>query len=215
MEKDTIAALKQAIWDYDSAEANRLAKESLEAGVDPLETLDALTEAIRVVGTKFGTGELFLPELIAAAEAMSKATTPLEEEIKEQGKTKKSLAKVVVGTVFGDIHDIGKNMVATLFKASGFDVVDCGVNVKADAFLQKVGEENADILALSALLTTTAPEQRKTINALKEAGIRDKVKVIVGGGGITRKFADDIGADGYDATASGAVGLCKNLMGIE
>jgi corrinoid protein of di/trimethylamine methyltransferase len=206
--------LMRAILEYDAEAAESLANESIAAGIDPIETLDILTKAIQIVGEQFGSGKLYLPELIAAAEAMSKATAQLEAEIQRQGRKKDSICTVVIGTVRGDIHDIGKNMVATLFKASGFDVVDCGINVTADTFIQAIQKHNADMLALSALLSTTAPEQRKVINTLIEKGLRDKVKVMVGGGGITKKFAEDIGADGYDATASGAVVLGKRLMGI-
>ena len=199
--------------EFDSNASKDMAQKAIDEQIDPLETLDVLTSAIREIGDQFEAGEVFLPELIAAAEAMSSATAPLEEEIQRLGKTKESLGKVVIGTVYGDIHDIGKNMVATLFKASGFDVIDCGSNVESGTFLEEIQKQNADILAMSALLTTTAPEQRKVIHSLSEAGLREKVKVIVGGGGITKQFADEIGADGYDATASGAVRLGKQLMG--
>ncbi len=214
MKTDLLKNLKRAVQEYDAAAAGRLAVESIETGIDPIETLDVLTKAIQEVGEQFESGRLFLPELVAAAEAMSKATGPLEHEIKRLGKKKESLGTVVIGTVYGDIHDIGKNMVATLFKAAGFRVVDCGTNVQADVFIEAVQQSDADILALSALLTTTAPQQRRVIHALVEKGIRSNVKIMVGGGGITRQFADEIGADGYDATAPGAVALGKRLLGI-
>jgi methylmalonyl-CoA mutase cobalamin-binding domain/chain len=124
------------------------------------------------------------------------------------------LGVVVIGTVFGDIHDIGKNMVATLLRAAGFVVHDLGINITAAAFVDAVAKHNAQVLALSALLTTTAPEQKKVIELLREAGLREQVKVIVGGGGITAAFADSIGADGYDATAPGAVKLARRLLGV-
>jgi corrinoid protein of di/trimethylamine methyltransferase len=215
MNEELFKNLKIAIQEYDADTAETLARQALEEGIDPIATLDVLTAAIREIGDKFASGELFLPELIAAAEAMSRATGPLEEEIQRQGKKKESLGTVLIGTVFGDIHDIGKNMVATMFKASGFQVIDSGVNVKADTFIEAVRERGPDILALSALLTTTAREQKKIIQSLQEKGIRESVKVIVGGGGITRQFADSIGADGYDATASGAIALGKKVLGLK
>jgi corrinoid protein of di/trimethylamine methyltransferase len=214
MKQEIFEQLKQSVQEFDTEAAEKAARQSIEESIDPLETLDVLTQAIREIGDQFESGDVFLPELIAAAEAMSAATGPLEEEIQRLGKKKESLGTVVIGTVYGDIHDIGKNMVATLFKASGFEVHDCGSNVEASTFINTVEKQNADILALSALLTTTAPEQRKIINSLTEQGKRESIKVMVGGGGITKQFADEIGADGYDATASGAVALGKRLLGI-
>ena len=137
----------------------------------------------------------------------------LEEELKKTGAKRKVLGTVVAGTVFGDIHSIGKSMVCTLLVAGGFEVHDLGVNIKAEEFLEAMEKYQADILAMSALLTMTAPEQRKVIAALKEKGIREKVKVMVGGGAITAEFAESIGADGYDPTAPGAVELARRLVG--
>jgi methylmalonyl-CoA mutase cobalamin-binding domain/chain len=138
----------------------------------------------------------------------------LEVEISRRGLQQQGLGVVVIGTVFGDIHDIGKNMVATLMRAAGFIVHDLGINITATAFVYAVAQRDAQVLALSALLTTTAPEQKKVIELLTEAGLRDRVKVIVGGGGITAGFAESIGADGYDATAPGAVNLARRLLGV-
>ena len=137
------------------------------------------------------------------------------EAIEAGGSSQSSLGKVVIGTVFGDIHSIGKSMVATLLYAAGFKVIDLGINVKSDDFLAAVKEHDADILAMSALLTTTAMEQKRVIEGLKEAGLRQKVKVIVGGSPINQEFADSIGADGYGATAPEGVKIAKRLMGIE
>ncbi len=214
MSKETILEnLRQAVIDYDAEGAAEWARQAVAAGVDPLEALDALTEAIRHIGDLFGRGELWLPDLIAAADTMSAATRILEEEIKRSGAKQKSLGVVVIGTVAGDIHDIGKNMVATLLKAGGFEVHDLGINIQADEFVQAIVKHDAQILAMSALLTTTAPQQRKVIDLLQEKGLRDKVKVMVGGGGITADFAASIGADGYDPTAPGAVNLARRFMG--
>lgn len=214
MSSEILNRLQKAILDYDEAEAASCARKIVEEQVDPVEALNAMTMAIRQVGDGFGKGELFLPDLIGAADAMSAATPILEEEISRSGAARKSLGTVVIGTVYGDIHTIGKTMVATLLMAEGFHVEDLGINVTAEGFIEGIKKHNADILAMSALLTTTAPEQRKVINGLKKEGLRDKLKVMVGGGAITQEFADSIGADGYDPTAPGSVKLARKLIGI-
>ena len=154
-----------------------------------------------------------IPELVGAAEAMKSATPIIEEEIRKIGKKRETAGVIVIGTVKGDIHDIGKNMVATLVTIDGFTVHDLGTDLSAEQFIEAVKQYQADILAMSALLTMTAREQRKVIDALKKAGLRDKVRVMVGGAAITQEFADDIGADGYDPTAVGAVKLARRLTG--
>jgi len=214
MSIEVLERLKKAVLEYDEEEAAKCAREVIEKQVDPVEAMNAMTVAIRQVGDGFGRGEFFLPDLVGAADAMSAATPILEEAIRKSGASRKSLGTVVIGTVYGDIHTIGKTMVATLLSAEGFQVVDLGINVTAEEFVAGIKKNNADILAMSALLTTTAPEQRKVINNLKEEGIRDKIKVIVGGGAITQEFADSIGADGYDPTAPGSVKLARKLIGI-
>lgn len=205
--------LRRAVKEYDLKGAASLAKKAMEDKVDPIKALDALTEAIREVGDGFGKGELFLPELISAAEALQSATPIIEEEIKKTGAKRESLGRVVAGTVFGDIHNIGKTMVCTLLTADGFEVIDLGIDVEAGRFVEAVKKHKPDILAMSALLTMTASEQQKVVEALKKEGIRDKVKVIVGGGAISEEFAKTIGADGYDATAPGGVKLARSLIG--
>lgn len=213
MSAEILNNLHQAVIEYDAEAAAAWAQKAVDDQFDPIEALDALTEAIRHIGDLFGQGELWLPDLIAAAETMSAATTILEEEIRCTGIKQKSLGIVVIGTVAGDIHDIGKQMVGTLLKAAGFEVHDLGINIQADDFVEAIIKYDAQILALSALLTTTAPQQRKVIELLIEKGIRDKVKVMVGGGGINANFADSIGADGYDPTSPGAVNLARRFMG--
>ena len=143
---------------------------------------------------------------------MQSAMPILEEELTKKGQKRESAGTVVIGTVYGDIHDIGKTMVGTLLTAAGFSVYDIGVNRTVEEFLAAVREHKPDILAMSALLTMTAPEQQKVIEILKEEGLRDKLKIIVGGGAITQEFANEINADGYDATAPGAVGLARKLL---
>ena len=214
MSSEILNRLQKAILEYDEAEAASCARKVVEERIDPVEALNAMTMAIRQVGDGFGRGELFLPDLVGAADAMSVATPILEEEISKSGAARESLGTVVIGTVYGDIHTIGKTMVATLLSAEGFQVIDLGINVTAEGFIEGVKKHKADILAMSVLLTTTAPEQRKVIDCLKKESIRNKVKVIVGGGAITQEFADGIGADGYDPTAPGSVKLARKLMGI-
>lgn len=209
----TTESLRRAILEYDAEAAGSWAKKVAAENLDPIEVMNELTATINQVGERFGKGELWLPDLVGAADAMQAAMPILEEEIKKAGKKRKSLGIVVVGTVFGDIHDIGKSMVSTLLLAGGFEVHDLGVNIKAEEFIKAIEKYKPDILAMSALLTMTAPEQRKVINTLKERGIRERVKVMVGGGAITGDFAQSIGADGYDPTAPGAVKLAKRLIG--
>ncbi|MCK4221373.1 MAG: cobalamin-dependent protein [Dehalococcoidia bacterium] len=213
MSVETIENLKRAILDYDSERAAAMARKAVEEKIAPTEAMGAMTEAIRQVGDAFGTGELFLPDLVGAADALTAATPIIDEELERVGSTKQSLGSAVVGTVFGDIHTIGKTMVATLLTAEGFVVNDLGINVTAEEFVQGVKKYQPDILAMSALMTMTAPEQRKVIENLRKEGLRDKVKIMVGGGAITQEFADNIGADGYDPTAPGAVKLARRLAG--
>jgi len=213
MDAEIIEGLKKAIKEYDTEKAANLAKRAVEEKLDPLKVLNAMTVAIREVGNAFGRGELWLPDLVGAADALQAAMPIIEEEIKRTGAKRESLGTVVAGTVFGDIHSIGKTMVCTLLTAEGFKVHDLGVNIKAEQFVEAIDKYNADILAMSALMTMTAPEQKKVIERLKKEGLRDKVKIMVGGGAITEDFAREIGADGYDPTAPGAVKLARKLIG--
>ncbi len=211
---DIIRQLKDIVLEFDIDNAEKIAKAAMDAGVDPLEAAKALTESIREVGDKFGAGELFLPDLVCASEVLKKAFPIINSAIEKKGKKAESLGKVVIGTVFGDVHSIGKGMVATLLYAAGFEVIDLGINVKGEDFLAAVKENNPNILAMSALLTTTAAEQKNVIRSLKEEGIRDNIKVIVGGSPINQEFADSVGADGYGATAPEGVKVVKKLLGI-
>jgi methanogenic corrinoid protein MtbC1 len=213
MNNDIFEDLKKAIKEYDTEAAASLAKKAIGEKIEPLKLLDAMTVAIREVGDGFGRGELWLPDLVGAADAMSAATPIIEEEIKRIGAKRESLGTIVVGTVFGDIHSIGKTMICTLLTAEGFKVHDLGINIKAEQFLEAIKKYNADILAMSALMTMTAPEQRKVIKFLENENLREKVKIMVGGGAITEEFSKNIGADGYDPTAPGAVKLARQLIG--
>ena len=205
--------LKSAILDYDPEAAAESARKAVEAGIAPSEILSAMTDAIREIGEGFNRGDLFLPDLVGAADAMSAATPVVEEEIRRSGAHTQSAGSVVIGTVYGDIHTIGKTMVATLLQAEGFTVHDVGINVTAEQFVDSVRTFKPDILAMSALMTMTAPEQRKVIESLRAQGLRDGVKIMVGGGALTQEFADTIGADGYDPTAPGAAKLARKLVG--
>jgi len=213
MSTEVLENLKKAIIEYNSEEAVNWARRAIQEKVDPIKALDAMTAAISQVGDGFGKGELWLPDLVGAADAMTSATPIIEEEIKRRGITRESLGTIVIGTVYGDIHTIGKTMVATLLTAGGFVVNDLGINVTSERFVEGIKKYKADILAMSALMTMTAPEQRKVIETLKKEGLRDKVKIMVGGGAITQEFANSIGADGYDPTAPGAVKLARRLIG--
>ena len=210
---DTLEKLQGAILEYDTLRAKKLALKSVEEGIDPLRVIDALTKTIKQVGDSFNNEELWLPDLVGAASAMQAAMPVLEEQIKKSGKIRKSSGIVAIGTVFGDIHNIGKDMVATLLAADGYQVIDLGVNINADQFISAIKEHQPDLLAMSSLMTMTAPEQGKVINALKKESLREKITIIVGGGAITKDFADEIGADGYGAAATDAVDLARELLG--
>ena len=209
---EILESLGKAVLEYDNAGAEHWARKAIEVRISSIQAMDALTGAIRQVGEGYGRGELWLPDLVGAASAMQKAMPIIEEQLRKEGKSRKSLGLVVVGTVFGDIHNIGKDMVSALFVAGDFEVIDLGVNVKAEQFVVAVKEYSPKILAMSALMTMTAPEQEKVIKALIEEDLRDGVKVIVGGGAITQEFAEEIGADGFEPTAPRAIDLARRLV---
>ena len=212
MRKEIFGDLQKAMIDYDAELSKNLAQKSIKEGIDPIETINVLTKSIAEIGDKFEKFELFLPDLMLAANTMQTAIGPLEEHLKKKGLKRPSIGKVVIGTVFSDLHSIGKCMVATLLVASGFDVIDLGVDVESKKFIEAVKNYNPDILAMSSILTTTAPEQERVISALIDSGLRDNIKIMVGGGPITEEFARSIGADGYEPTATLAVKLAKRLI---
>jgi len=164
-------------------------------------------------GDQFGRGEMFLPDLLACAEAMQAAIRILEPEMLKRGSRRETLGRIVLGTAKGDIHDIGKNLVATILAASGFQVFDLGTSATAEQFVAKAKEVDADIVGVSALLTTTMAGQRAVIEALDRHGLRPRVKAIIGGAAVTPKWAAEIGADGYARNALDALELAKNLVG--
>ena len=206
--------MAQSIIDGDSDASIELAKEAVQSGMDPL---DAITKGFVVgvnqVGEAFSCGDAFLPELVMAGEAMKAAVSTLEPEMEKRGSHREMLGKVVLATVEGDIHEIGKSLVGTMLSASGFQVYDMGVDVAVTKLVAKAKEVNADIVAMSALLTTTMVKQREVIEALELAGLRSGIKVMVGGAPVTREWVQKIGADGYSEDAIGAVGVAKSLMG--
>ena len=213
MTERTLTDMAKAVQEYDGDEVAVLAQRALDEGTDPVAILDSLTASIREVGDAFGAGDLFLPELVGAADAMEAAMPIVEDALKAQGGSRSSAGKVVAGTVAGDIHNIGKSIFCTLLVADGYEVIDLGIDVKVEEFMEAVEEQKPDVVAMSALLTITAQEQQNVIAALASSGLREGLKVIVGGGAISQRFADNIGADGYSATAPGGVSLVRDLLG--
>jgi methylmalonyl-CoA mutase cobalamin-binding domain/chain len=203
--------LMQSIVDGDEEETIGLAHRALERGVDPLKALDALTRGIREVDRSYNRAELDLPDVVLAAFAMKNALPVLDANLQEEQKTAGVVGTLAIGTVYGDIHDIGKTIVAMLLRSRGFRVIDLGMNVTTDEFVGAVRQLEPDILALSALTSITAMEIGRVIQALEEAGVRDGIKVIVGGGAVTETLSERVRADGYHATARGAVELAWRL----
>lgn len=215
MSEELFALMRQSVIDGDTDQALALAQQALSQNIDPLTAINqGFVPGIDYVGEQFGAGEMFLPDLMLAAEAMKVAVGVLEPEMQKRGTQRQMLGKVVLGTVKGDIHEIGKNLVATMLSASGFEVYDLGVDVPLDKFAVKAREVNADIVGVSALLTTTMTGQKTLIEMLDDMGLRPKIKVMVGGAPVTRSWAEEIGADGYSEDAIGAVALAKKLMGV-
>ena len=207
--------LAKAVLLGDDTVAEELTRKALSEGIAPYEIIEkGLSEGMREVGRKYEEREYALPELMLAAEAFYTALKILEPELKKERRERKTLGKVVIGVVQFDVHDIGKTIVRTMLEASGFECVDLGRDVPTEDFVQTVRDERPDILGLSALMTTTMPEQQKVIEALKEAGLRDSVKVMVGGAPVSREWAERIGADGYGEDAIDAVVEAKKLLGI-
>lgn len=214
MANELFQKMAQSIIDGDTDVAVELAKEAINSGIDPLEAItQGFVVGVNKVGESFACGDAFLPELVMAGEAMKAAVATLEPEMEKRGSERQMLGKVVLATVEGDIHEIGKSLVGTMLSASGFQVYDLGVDVSSSKILQKVKEVNANIVAMSALLTTTMIKQREVIEELESAGLRSSVKVMVGGAPVTSDWVQKIGADGYSEDAIGAVNVAKSLIG--
>lgn len=215
MSEELYKKMAQAVIDGDDEEAEALAQQALAQGVDALEAINkGYTAGMDVVGELFSTGEYFLPDLILGGEAMKAALAVLEPALKAAGQQRQVLGNVVLGTVKGDIHEIGKSLVGTMLSANGFEVFDLGIDIESEAFVAKAREHDADIVALSALLTTTMLQQRDVIEHLAEAGLRERVKVMVGGSPVTQGWADQIGAEGFAEDAASAVVEARRLMGV-
>jgi 5-methyltetrahydrofolate--homocysteine methyltransferase len=206
----TLQELFDAIVAGQAPVAQQKVREALDAGIDPATILnEGMIAAMREVGRRFETGKYYVPEMLISARAMKQGLTILQPQLQQAHV--KAIGKVVAGTVRGDLHDIGKNLVCMMLQGAGFEIVDLGTNVAAEKFVQAVRNDGAQIIALSALLTTTMPAMKDTIAALERAGVRDRVKVIVGGAPITAEFAREIGADGFAQDASRAVTLAQSL----
>ena len=213
MSEELLEKLAQAVIDGEPEDAEELAQQALDQGLDPLTCInEGLTKGIDRVGELFASGEYYLPDVIIGGEAMKDALAILEPAL-TGGQEREVAGRVVLGTVKGDLHEIGKTLVGTMLTANGFQVTDIGIDKPADEFITAVKETNATLIGASALLTTTIPEQQKIVEALVEAGLRDKIKVMVGGAPVTQAWADKIGADGYAEDAIGAVSVAKKLVG--
>ncbi len=214
MDQEYFDKLAQTVIDGDSEECVRLVKDGIQQRMNPLDAIEkGLARGIMKVGDDFGTGVVFLPELIMAADVMKKGTELLDEQIALSGLKRQALGKMVIGTVKGDIHDIGKSVVASVLQANGFDVNDIGIDVAVEDFISTVKETKANVLGMSALLTLPLQVMGEVINAMKNQGLREEVKVIVGGCPVTEEFADEIGADAVGFDASDAVKKVRRLLG--
>ena len=211
---DHMEAIKNAVIGGKHAEIKALVNQALDAGLDPNTIInDALIAAMDVVGTDFGSGKIFVPEMLVAALTMKSGLDIVKPRL-AAGESQ-SRGTVIMATVKGDLHDIGKNLVSMMLEGAGFKVLDLGVDLSVEKLIDQVKAIQPDILGLSALLTTTMPEMQKVIGELKTQGLRDKVKVLVGGAPLDRAFAEKIGADGYGANAAEAVELARRFAGVK
>jgi len=211
--EEILKKLQEAVVNGDIDAAAFAAKEAAETGLDPLYAIEnGLAKGVKIVGDGFGRGELFLMDLMSAAEAMKTGLEILKPLISHKEKRAQTLGTFLIGTVSGDIHDIGKTIVASMLTANGFEVIDLGADVPNDVFIEKVREIQPDILGLSALMTTTMFPQKAVIYSLKEVGLRDKVKVMIGGAVVTEEWSEEIGADAWSKDALDAVEKAKKLV---
>ncbi|MBN2390067.1 MAG: corrinoid protein [Anaerolineae bacterium] len=209
--ENVLEVIRQGIMEGDMPLTQEKVQEAIDAGIAPGDILqEGLVAAMAEVGRLFEEGEYFVPEMLIAARAMKAGLALLRPLLVEADV--KPAGKVAAGTVKGDLHDIGKNLVCMMLEGAGFEIVDLGVDVGPDKFLDAVVNKGVDVIAMSALLTTTMPNMKVTVDALKEAGVRDSVKVIIGGAPVTDAYAHEIGADGYAPDASRAVALAQSLV---
>lgn len=214
MTSDILAQITQSVIEGRLEPTVALVEQALREGHEPLQIVEGgLTPGMRTVGEKFSCGEYFIPHLVLAGRAMQASMRLLEPEIKRRGETAKRAGTVVIGTVHGDIHEIGKSLVGIMLTANGFVVHDLGVDVPPAKFVATARDTGAQIIGLSALLTTTMVVQRKVIEALEAEGLRSKVRVMVGGAPVSQSWAEEIGADGYAEDSTGAVEMARHLMG--
>ena len=207
-----LRSLHDAVLSGDARTAKAVTEQALAGGVEPLKLVQSyMVPAMAEVGRRFESNEYFVPELLISARAL-KAALELIRPLLAAGGVQ-PIGRVILGTVKGDLHDIGKNLVGAMLEGGGYEVVDLGVNVTPEQFIKAVKEKKANIIAMSALLTTTMPAMKSTIDALKAAGVRDQVKVLIGGAPISQRYAEEIGADGYSESAAGAVASAKLVMG--
>lgn len=215
MSQELYSAMAASVVECEVERAIELAQQALAEGVDPVTAIEqGYARGIREIGEGFARGEYFLPHLAIGAEAMKQAMAVLEPELVRRQQERQTLGRVVIGTVAGDIHEIGKTLVGTMLVANGFAVTDLGVDVAPERFVEAVRQERAQVVGLSALLTTTMMAQRGVIEALAAAGLREQVKVLVGGAPVTASWAQEIGADGYAEDAVGAVRQARELLGV-
>lgn len=213
-ERSLLDSLKEAIIALDDAQALAIAEKVVSSGIDPkLAIRYTMSDAAIVLGKKFDEGEYFLPHLVISGDIMDEVRKVLEKNIPKNETEKKKT--IVIGTVQADVHSVGKNLVATMLKSVGFNVVDLGVDITSATFIDKAKDLNADMIALSSLLTTTMPYQKELIEDLVSMGLRDRFKVMIGGGPVTKEYADKIGADGYGRDAIEAVDVAKQLLMVQ
>jgi len=209
--EDLLQSLAEAVVDGDEEMVSELTEKALSEGLEPLSIInDGLTKGIQIVGANFAAGKFYLPDLLIGAKAMDAGIKILEPLM--TGSNRESLGKVLMGTVQGDLHEIGKNIVIMMLKTAGFEVIDLGIDVPSQKFIEKTREIKPDILGISALLTTTIARQKEIIELLEEEGLRKSVKVMIGGAPINQAWADKIGADGYAEDATVAVDVAKGFM---
>ena len=208
-----LSALAENLINGKAQEVKELTQKALDDGVSPGEILNAgLIKGMSVVGERFKNNEFYVPEVLIAARAMHSGMDILKPKLAESGV--EPIGTVLLGTVKGDLHDIGKNLVAMMLEGAGFEVIDLGIDVPPEKFVQAVEEQGGDVIAMSALLTTTMTQMKTTLEALEEAGVKGKVKTLIGGAPVTQNYADEIGADGYARDAASAADKAKELLGI-
>ena len=208
---EVLNQIKESLVVGNAKKVTELTQQAIQANISPKDILEqGLIQGMNIIGGRFKNNECFVPEVLISARAMHAGLNLLKPLLAQKGVEYKG--KVVIGTVAGDLHDIGKNLVGMMLEGAGFQLIDLGIDVTPEKFIETIKNEKADLLGMSALLTTTMGPMKDTIQALKQAGLRDKVKVIVGGAPVTQKFADQIGADGYAPDAATSVDIAKTLL---